>query len=407
MKKHLSSIIKLIVSLGIGVLIVWWAYNNISKPQDVLIPEEAIGQSEIVYLVEDSTYVEEGDTLAIVSLDSGEEFITAHTEGVFRLAESARGQKTIGTLQVQLLYILKTEIQGANPIWLVLCMLVSFCSHLPRIFRWQMMLEPLGHKPRFSVTAIAVYITYVANLAFPRLGEITRCGVISRYEKIPFNQVVGTMITERAIDLLCLLAFGVVTLLTQFDKIFQFFEERVAKPLAEKGLSMELLILIGVGFLGLIFLFFFLQRNSNSKFINKIQELIRGVINGVKSIKDVKNIPLFVFYTVLMWFLYFIMIYICFQAFPESKGLALGAGLSCFFFGSISLILVQGGIGAYPLAIKEVLLLYGVSAAQGYAFGWVIWIAITLVILISGGAAIIAMSQIKERPNDKLGTDSV
>lgn len=402
MGKNVSSIIKLIISLGIGVLIIWLAYRNISKPQEVTYRDVAM-QHTVELLVEDSSYVEEGDTLAVVNYkDADTYYCVATTEGIFRSSEikpseSDESRGSIGTLHVKLLYILKKELGGAKHGWLILCMFISFTSHIPRILRWQMMLEPLGKKPRLFTTAIAVYITYLANLAFPRLGEITRCGIISRYERVPFNQVVGTMITERAIDVICLLLFGVLTLLTQFNQIYQFFDERVLQTAGEKGLSPTIIILAVIGFAGLLFLILFLRKNLKSAFLQRIQELLRGVVNGVKSIKEVKNIPLFVFYTVLMWFLYFIMIYICFQAFPESRELGLGAGLSCFFFGSISLIIVQGGIGAYPLAIKEVLLLYGISAAHGYAFGWVIWIAITLVVLITGGLSILGLSVLKKQ----------
>lgn len=390
------------ISLGIGVLIIWLAYRNISKPQEVTYRDFATVH-EVNLLVKDSTYVEEGDTLAVVTYEGAETYYcVATTEGVFRTSDDQASSSDaslgrIGTLHVKLLHILKKELKGAKHGWLILCMFISFTSHIPRIFRWQMMLEPLGKKPRLFTTAVAVYITYLANLAFPRLGEITRCGIVSRYERVPFNQVVGTMITERAIDVICLLLFGVITLLTQFGKIYQFFDERVLQTAGEKGLSPSLLILGVAGVLGLIFLIFFLRKNLQSAFLQRIQELLRGVVNGVKSVKNVKNIPLFIFYTVLMWFLYFIMIYICFQAFPESRELGLGAGLSCFFFGSISLIIVQGGIGAYPLAIKEVLLLYGISAAHGYAFGWVIWIAITLVVLVTGGLSILGLSLLKKQ----------
>jgi hypothetical protein len=369
-----------LISLGIGVLIIWLAYRNISKPQEVTYRDFATVH-EVNLLVKDSTYVEEGDTLAVVTYEGAETYYcVATTEGVFRTSDDQASSSDaslgrIGTLHVKLLHILKKELKGAKHGWLILCMFISFTSHIPRIFRWQMMLEPLGKKPRLFTTAVAVYITYLANLAFPRLGEITRCGIVSRYERVPFNQVVGTMITE----------------------IYQFFDERVLQTAGEKGLSPSLLILGVAGVLGLIFLIFFLRKNLQSAFLQRIQELLRGVVNGVKSVKNVKNIPLFIFYTVLMWFLYFIMIYICFQAFPESRELGLGAGLSCFFFGSISLIIVQGGIGAYPLAIKEVLLLYGISAAHGYAFGWVIWIAITLVVLVTGGLSILGLSLLKKQ----------
>lgn len=402
MRKHLSSIIKLLISLGIGVLIIWLAYRNISKPQEITYPRFETGH-ELSFLVGDSVYVEEGDTLAYISYKDADGYsCVATTEGIFRHAEDKESTKDgeqgiAGTIQVKLVHILKKELKGAKHSWLVICMIVSLLSHLPRILRWQLMLEPLaGRVPRLGTTAVAVYITYLANLAFPRLGEITRCGIISRYERIPFNQVVGTMITERAIDVICLLLFGVITLLTQFEVIFRFFKERVIEPATQNGLSPVLIIVAVVLLLGLVLILLFLRRNVQSGFLLRIQELLRGVVNGVKSVRKVRNVPLFLFYTVLMWFMYFIMIYICFQAFPESRSLSLGAGLSCFFFGSISLIIVQGGIGAYPLAIKEVLLLYGISAAQGYAFGWVIWIAITLVVLIAGAGAILGLSLIKK-----------
>lgn len=286
---------------------------------------------------------------------------------------------------------IKRAVAGANYYWVALSLFVGFLSHISRAIRWRMLMVPLGHNPKLSSTFYAVMAGYLANYAFPRLGEVTRCGLLKRYEKIPFSESFGTVIVERIIDIIVMLLLFTLTIWLEFDLIYDFANTNIFIPMSNKFFHLfhpeqsgYVLGIIGL-FSALISIMYFLKKRIRAtSAIRKIKNVLLGFWLGIKSLKNVKNPLLFIFHSLFIWLMYFLAIYVCFFAFEETKNLTVGTGLALLTFGSFGVIAAPGGIGAYQWIVKEVLVLYFISVPIGIAFGWVVWLAQLLLILILG-----------------------
>jgi glycosyltransferase 2 family protein len=285
----------------------------------------------------------------------------------------------------------------ANYNWVILAMVLGICSHLLRSLRWIIFLEPLGYKPSLKNTFYAVMIGYFANMAFPRLGELTRCGILARYEKIPFQKSFGTVITERALDILIFLGLFLLTILTQIGTIHSYLaaniyprlEGKISNPLHNTKLVVGFIAVVAVA---LVILFLFRKKLAQSNLVSKILHVVKGFWEGLKSLALIKRPFLFIVYSFGIWVLYFFMIYICFFCFPDTAGLTMGAGLSALVLGNFGIMITPGGIGLYPIIVQETLMLYGITKTSGLALGWIAWTAQTAMIIIVGSLALILLS---------------
>ena len=285
----------------------------------------------------------------------------------------------------------------ANYYWVVLVIFLGICSHFFRTLRWRLLLEPMGFKPSVKNTFYAVMVGYFANMAFPRLGEVTRCGILAKYENIPFNKGFGTVITERALDMIVFFLLFLLTILTQIGTIHNYLDKNIYPKLAGKFSNpftntYFILFLIGGGILLIVLFFLFRHKIARSKIFSKIIHLITGFWEGLKSLSQVRRPLLFIVYTLLIWGLYFCMLYFCFYCFPETSSLSLGAGLSALILGTIGIMITPGGIGLYPAIVQETLILYGITNTTGLALGWITWSAQTLMILVVGGISLLLLS---------------
>ncbi|MGB0840456.1 MAG: lysylphosphatidylglycerol synthase transmembrane domain-containing protein, partial [Chitinophagales bacterium] len=184
------------------------------------------------------------------------------------------------------------SFKEANYYWVGFSLVAALLSHVSRAMRWQMFLQPIAHKPTFGNAFCAVMINYLANLAFPRLGEITRCGVINQYEKIPVDKAFGTVITERIIDVVTLVILTAIVVLTQFETIGTYFLENIAAPMQEKyghllsGDNLILFAIVGFGLLVLAGVAWFLLRNfRETALYQKIMGVVKGIYEGVMSVR--------------------------------------------------------------------------------------------------------------------------
>lgn len=281
------------------------------------------------------------------------------------------------------------SIKGANYWWLAISVVVGVLSHAIRAARWKLLLEPLGHTPRYSNMFFAVFIGYLANLALPRLGEVSRCGVLQRYEKIPFNKSFGTVITERAVDMAVFLIIFFLTVLIQFAELKDYLYARIVEPLfgtiyKAGGASYITWGIVLLVFLFFLLLFVFRKRFYHLAFVIKIREMLLGFIDGMKSLFYMRRPFIFALYTLLIWVCYYLMTYLVFFSLQETSHLSPLAGLAVLVFGSVGIMVVQGGIGVYQAIVAETLLLYGVASTVGYAMGWLLWSAQTLMIVVVG-----------------------
>jgi hypothetical protein len=239
------------------------------------------------------------------------------------------------------------------------------------------MLEPLGYKPRFGNSVLAVLVGYLVNLALPRAGEISRATVMANYEDIPFEKGFGTIVAERIADLIMMLSIVAITLFVQFDFIYHL----LTKNFNPIKIIIGLAILIA-GF----FIFSSFVKKAKSGFLLKIKTFVSGLIEGVTSIFKMKNKWAFIFHTVFIWVMYVCMFW---ATIPGIEGLHVPFGgiLIGFIAGGFSIAATNGGIGLYPIAVAGALALFNIPTEPATAFGWIMWTAQTAMIIVFGGLA--------------------
>ncbi len=268
----------------------------------------------------------------------------------------------------------KNAFFEANYLWVFMGLLVAFLSHLSRAYRWLLLVEPLGYKPKLSNSYHAVMAGYVINFTVPRSGEFARAGLLATYEDVPFEKGFGTIVIERVIDVIM---FGVIFLIsgilqTNADEIKAITES------SEQGAGM-LPYLIGGGlFFGAIGLAAYLKIERFRRFFN---EKIRGFYEGLKSIWTMRKKWSFIFHTVFIWVCYVAGIWVFAQAFPETRDISAGCVFAAFVVGAAAIGLLPGGIGAYPAWITAVLSIYNIEFA---AYGIFVWVAQTIMLVVLG-----------------------
>ena len=271
--------------------------------------------------------------------------------------------------------------KDANYWWIALGLVFGILSHLSRAYRWKFLLEPLGYKPKFLNSTLAVLVAYLMNIFLPRAGEVTRAAVMSNYEKIPFEKGFGTIVAERIADLIMMLIIISITLLIQFD----FIWELITKDF--NPVKSIISLLLSVGFFVGLFLYI---KKGKSKFALKIKKFFLGLKDGVLSIFKMKNKWAFIFHTVFIWGMYVAMFW---ATIPAVNGLEVPVGgvLIGFIAGGLSIAATNGGVGLYPVAVASALALFGVDKITGNAFGWIMWTAQTAMIIVFGGLAFLLL----------------
>lgn len=268
--------------------------------------------------------------------------------------------------------------------WIALSLLFGILSHISRAYRWRFLLEPLGYKPKFANCLMTVGIGYFMNLGIPRSGEVARAAAISKVEHMPFNKTFGTIVIERVADVIMLLLIIASVFFSQFTFFIQFLEKNVQlNPLS--------LSLIFIGFLIVLFIGYKLLKNPRYHILLKINIFLKGLAEGIKSIAKTDHKWAFLFHTIFIWVMYILMFYATTFAMPETSHLPISAILAGFVIGGLSIALTNGGIGAYPIGVQQVLLLYGINKISGLAFGWLMWSAQTIMVIIFGGLSMLIL----------------
>lgn len=270
---------------------------------------------------------------------------------------------------------IKLYFKNADYKFVFLSLLISLLGYWARAYRWKYSLNHLGYETKFRNNFFAVCVSYLVNLTIPRSGEITRAVLLKKYEKVPFDKGFGTIVAERVVDLLIFLLFVFVAFILQFKTISSFIFENI---------SPSKLILIGIIglILGVIFLLIWFR--SNWKIIGKLKDKFAGLLEGMTSILVMKNRWKYLFFSFFIWFSYLMMFYVCVFTIPETSDIAFSIVIMGFIFGSVAIGFTNGGIGAFPISIQTVLLLYGINKGAGAALGWIIWTSQTLLTIILG-----------------------
>ncbi|MCH2022210.1 MAG: flippase-like domain-containing protein [Saprospiraceae bacterium] len=287
------------------------------------------------------------------------------------------------------------DFKGANFFWLLMICLAFMLSNISRALRWNQLIEPLGYKPKTFNSFFATMVGYMINLALPRAGEIAKPAMLTKYEKIPIEKLVGTIVIDRVFDVMMLLIITGITFLTQFNYLYDFLFG-VDKPSAECIEAIDnsssfpwigvfkALILLGIIFSFLLFIKW--KTIKKTPIAQKIIALILSFFAGMKTVFKLKNPFMFFVHTVLIWTMYYLMMYICFFAYAPTSGLSPMAALLAFTFGTFGMVIPSpGGMGTYQIAVTAALVVYGVAEADAFAFSNIIFFTITLFCNIAFG----------------------
>ena len=283
--------------------------------------------------------------------------------------------------------------------WVIGSMLLSSLAYVSRAYRWQLLLRAADQKVSTFRLTLAVFVGYLANLAFPRLGEVVRCAVLKKTNQIPVSLSIGTVVTERIIDSLVLLFFLIIALLLEFDLIVTYFENIFSTyhiPL-DGILYAALTLLMIFSVLVLVIL------RTHTPLSQRTKKMASEVLRGILTIKSIQSKSLFLITTTVMWLTYFLMSYMIFFALEETSSLSLTAGFMLLVSGGIALALpVQGGIGTYHAMIAMMLGLYGIENTTGLFLATLLHSSQILSVVIFGGISLVITLGIEKNNRNDL-----
>ena len=287
-------------------------------------------------------------------------------------------------------------IHEMNWTWMLLSFPFGVMAQVFSGWRWMQTLEPLGEKTRQKVAVNAIFLSYAVSLIVPRMGEFTRCGVLKRWEGISFSKALGTVVTERAVDTLIvllysgiILLFGMSTFGTFFKKTGTSFEHILS------GFSLTGWLVTAICGVAVMLLLHLLLKNLS--IYNKVRTTLHGIWEGVLSLKDVKNLPLYLFFSVGIWVMYFLHYYLTFFCFDFTTNLGIGCALISFVVANFAVIVpTPNGAGPWHFAIKTMLILYGVMDQQALIFVLIVHTVQTMLVILLGMYAWLRLSFTKE-----------
>lgn len=277
--------------------------------------------------------------------------------------------------------------------WLIVpVFLILSSSHIIRALRWKLLMEPLGYKPKLANTFLAVMIGYLANFAFPRLGEVLKCTILAKYENVPADKNVGTIVAERAFDVVCLLIVFLLALIFEYNAVIEAYHklQSLTQPKVQEQNILWNYIKIGILVVFLVLIIWSIITKKILNFINKLKQVAKGIFEGVASAWRLKQKGMFLIYSLVIWILYITGTWIGLYA-TEGSEVGFSVALACLAFSSIGMIITPGGIGSYAILTALVLELYKVPYSIGLANGTLQWFAQFIIVLIVGFVCLILL----------------
>jgi len=300
-----------------------------------------------------------------------------------------------------------TAFGQANWWWLLACVILGWCSHISRAWRWRYLLEPMGHNVGFWNSYHSVMIGYFMNMLLPRAGEASRAVTLYQMEGVPFERGFGSILAERAVDMIMLLSIAGVTLAMQWDKL-DLLQERISAFRADQGTTVDesgsgwgtlIRVVVVLALIGAAYMVW-----SRPALKARLKEGFRGFIAGVRSVFQTKNKGAFVLHTFLIWTLYVAMFWVGFYSLPTTSDVPAAGIMAGFLAGSVAIMLVQGGIGVFPAFVALVIGTYmappeggGLIRPDALAMGWLLWVAQTLMIITLGGVSLLLVSRNRKK----------
>lgn len=295
---------------------------------------------------------------------------------------------------------LQQSLRQAN-YWLVIpAMLILLLSHFSRALRWRMLIKPLGYNPGIVNTFFATMLGYFFNLLVPRLGEVMKCTILAKYEKIPADKLIGTMVAERVCDFICLLIVIAITVFIQFDIISEYASGQFHGMLYDEAGNLrltKLFVLLGIVLAVIVILWWALTTFREKAFVKKVHSILKGIWQGLTTIRYIENKWAFFLHTVFIWTMYISSARIGLYTMEAVTHLGWKVCFSIITFGSFAMLATQGGIGAYQYTIQKLMPLYGVEEGPGLGFGWILWIAQTGIVIFAGILCLLLLPVLNKR----------
>ena len=278
--------------------------------------------------------------------------------------------------------------------WVILSVILSWLSHWVRAYRWNLMLKPFGYKLTSFRTFIAVMVGYIANLVFPRMGEVSRCAVLKKLDDVTIATSIGSVVTERLIDFACLLVLILFALAVDYEVINDALVSLFAgkQPQASPNIILYAII-AGTALLAILVMLWrrFGKQLMEYEWVQKLKEFLIELKDGLNSIKSIENKSAFWISTVLLWVLYYAMSYVVVFAMPQTSHLGLGVGLSLLVMGGLGMSApVQGGFGTYHFLVTAVLVVYGITEDDGLFFATLLHTSQTVSVIVVGSLSLFA-----------------
>ena len=295
---------------------------------------------------------------------------------------------TIKDINKQQWQHIKTSLEQARHWLIVPAFTLLFLAHYSRALRWKILMEPLGYKPSTFNTFAAVMIGYLVNAGVPRLGEVVKCTLLARYEKVRADRLVGTIVMERAVDAVCLVAVFLLALIFQGGIISEHITAKFASIFHDntgRTSIRKIIIVVASVAVFISIVYFLLKRFGHIDAVAKVKDVLRGILHGLNSIRFIQHKGLFLFHTIFIWSMYLAATTVGIYALRETAHLGIGGGITTLAVGSVGMILTPGGIGAYPLLVAKLIGWYNLEEETiGNALGWLLWSVQTLMILLGG-----------------------
>jgi uncharacterized protein (TIRG00374 family) len=300
------------------------------------------------------------------------------------------------------------SFKNANYFWVSISMLIAFLSHFLRAFRWRYLLKPTGYSVKPNNALGAVLVGYFANYGLPRMGEITRCTLVTKYDDVPFEVALGTVITERIVDFLLLIVIFFLTLFAQFSQLKDLTATYIYHPMILKlgggGSSHPIKFIILIGIVVVLCIGLFLVRKKITGLLKgKLGKVVLGFGKGLSSVKDIEHKFQFIVLSLAIWASYFYSLYVCFFAFQGTSHLGQSQCLVLLLFGTFGVVFSPGGLGAYPAIITTLLTYYGIEQIAAFSFPWMAWTSQFILVVTLGLLSLILLPIInKAKTNDVL-----
>lgn len=281
------------------------------------------------------------------------------------------------------------DISGANYYWVGMVLFVFMISNIVRAYRWRMMLKAIGYEARM-VNLVGTYlVNNLANLGIPRSGEVIRGGLLADYEDIPVEKVLGTIVTDRIFDVIMLLLATILALILGGREFIAYLEENISLSQKLRFITNNpviMVILVALTIAVLVYIKSNFKKLKNTRLGRKFSDVLTGFADGISSVKKVSSVSIFLFYTVLIWVLYYLMLYLAFFSFGPTSHLGPVAGLVVFVFGSLGFALpTPGGMGSYHYLLGESLAMYGLTGLEAFSFANIVFFSVQIFVNILFG----------------------